>query len=141
MSLPVPNPFLRPAQISGFGNMSSPGFERHRAVALATREQPGAWLDLDTGKSRRSAYGRLRVRQSPGILFKPDRVGSFEFRVVKRDDGYAVQVRYVRNSPESPAKSTPGSPSPAEQGAAADGEVPALSPAVIGAGTEQGGAA
>ena len=136
MTLPVPNPFLN-RKLPQFGcNLSSPGFERHRKVAIAARERPGIWFDLDTGKNRRAAYGRVQSRKhAPGILFQPDRLGAFEFRVQKRDDGYAVQVRYVRNSPESPTP--PGSPSPAVGVAAADGEVPALSPAVMGAGTEQ----
>ena len=123
------------------GGYSKLGFQRHRAVAMAAREQLGVWLDLDTGKSRSRASASASHLNSPrnsGTLWRPDRVGSFEFRAVRRDDGYAVQVRYVRNSPEFP--NPPGSSSPAVGVAAADGEVPALPPAVMGAGTEKGGA-
>ena len=115
------------------GGTSHPGFEHARAVAIAARATPGVWIDLRTHATSTAASKAANYRRrNPSVAFQPRE--AFEYRSLKRDDGYAVQVRYVRNSPESPA-STPGSP-PA-QGFEEGGEVPALSPAVMGAGTEQ----
>lgn len=71
-----------------------PGFEHGRKVAMAAREQPGVWLDLSTGRKFKAAHDQVgRVRHRPSVAFRP--VGAFEARAEKREDGYAVQVRYI----------------------------------------------
>jgi hypothetical protein len=76
------------------GGAEHPGFQHGRKVAIAARDQPGVWLDLSTGRTYKPAHDQAhRIRHKPSVAFRP--VGSFEARVEKRDNGYAVQVRYV----------------------------------------------
>lgn len=72
---------------------NQPGFQLARQASLLAREHPGEWQDLRTGIRQQHAYQKVHeLRRMPSALF---RQGGFEFRHERRDDGYAVQVRYV----------------------------------------------
>jgi hypothetical protein len=76
------------------GGAEHPGFQHGRRVAIAARDQVGVWLDLSTGRTHGAAHDQAyRIRHKPSIAFRP--AGSFEARVERRPNGYAVQVRYV----------------------------------------------
>lgn len=83
-----------PPHMSRALGMDHPGFEHGRNVAKAARERPGEWVDFATGMtSGRVASKVWHLRNKPSVALRP--VGTFEVRREKRDNGHAVQIRYI----------------------------------------------
>jgi hypothetical protein len=83
-----------PPSMSRALGMDHPGFEHGRNVAKAARERPGEWVDFATAMtSERAASKVWHLRHKPSVAFRP--VGTFEVRRERRENGDAVQVRYV----------------------------------------------
>lgn len=74
--------------------MDHPGARHARNVAGQARENPGEWIELIVGALRSTATSKVTwIRQKPSMAFRP--AGAYEARSEKRDDGYAVLVRFV----------------------------------------------
>lgn len=87
-----------PSSRQSVARSGSPGFDHNCTVARAAREDPGTWVDLATGRTRGAAHAAAwRVRHQPSPPFRP--LGAYEARTERRDNGYAVQVRYVGGPP------------------------------------------
>lgn len=82
-----------PTGHSAAGAAAMPGFQHHRAVAIAARQSPGEWVDIMVGDSRQCSRKASNLKRACSAPFRP--AGSFEVRTVKRGEQRAVQIRYV----------------------------------------------
>lgn len=83
-----------PPSFSRAIGMDHPGFEHGRNVARLARERPGEWVDYSTAMTSKHAVSKVwHLRHKPSVVFRP--VGTFEARREKRENGHAVQIRYV----------------------------------------------